>query len=1037
MSRGINLVALLFYFIGSSISQNYSTRLFSKDQGLPDPYVYTIQQDQKGFLWIAHGKGLSKFDGQLFAPIDTKFLGSDLIYASAIQKNGTLWFGTSGGKLVSSKSGSNKLDSTKFDGKSSITKILVAEFSGNIYLNTLGNGIFVKRGDIFTHIEGTEEYQVNDIALLDNKENVLAATSEGLFLMKAGSNATKIKFLNEGIKSVQKSKTKNNTFYILTERSSVYELEFDERAEISKNSSLSELKKENPTEIAAFFVDEEEQSLYSSTTNERLGLHDIKQGTDYLFNQTAFLAAGRSFFQDDEKNVWVATTGKGLYRITKNDYRFLPLDESVFSITRDGKGKNYYGTENGVLVYDAAGNFIDRISELKQFKIGKVSALYFDGVYIWIGTENKGLFIISPEDQGTFKFEFSSIKNIGVNSITGDGTEVVVTTNLEGVYTYKNAILQDHFSVETTLLHNNVYYSLRAKSGKVFYATHTTSFSYSEGKQLFEIDTKDLGLIADFNSLAEGKNGELYIGTNGDGLYVMQDKTLQPFGLNDDLESKFIYGLVCDNDNNVWILQRYHLYKYYTKEKALREIKFGTDEQFMFNSNSFFKNATGDLYFGTNKGLVHFSSVDVKDKLALPYLVSVSAQDSVLNSQEQNKTFTYGSYHFAIEFSALGLKNSENILFKYKLEGRDENWSELSRGRRAEFSKLGEGTYIFKVIAYNAEGFSSGEVALYSFSISSPFWKHPFFWSVSFLFLIGIIYLIIRVRTKKLIEAKNKLEELVKEKTKELRAEKEVVEKSNIRIEEQNAEIRDSITYAKRIQDALLPEKKILKDYQENVFVLYQPRDIVSGDFYWMAELGHLKFIVVADCTGHGVPGALMSMIGTTLLNKVVLERKVARPKDILKELDKEVKQALKQHTEDATRDGMDVCLCCVDTNNGKLIYAGAMRPLLFVREKQILEYTATKLAIGGFSYGNEKEFNETEIELKIGDMFYLFSDGYADQFGGEKGKKLMLKNFKKIVVSISEMDLVRQEENLKRVYTNWKGDLDQVDDVLVIGVRI
>jgi len=303
--------------------------------------------------------------------------------------------------------------------------------------------------------------------------------------------------------------------------------------------------------------------------------------------------------------------------------------------------------------------------------------------------------------------------------------------------------------------------------------------------------------------------------------------------------------------------------------------------------------------------------------------------------------------------------------------------------------------------------------------------------------LVVLFFFILRMRTASLVKAKLKLEALVDEKTKQLRDEKEVVEKNNKVIAEQNEDITASITYAKRIQDALLPEKQIIKDKSNDLFIFYQPRDIVSGDFYWLGEINGLKYIVAADCTGHGVPGGFMTMIGNTLLNKIILERKITQPKDILQELDKEVRKSLKQYTQDATRDGMDLALCCIDADNKKLVYAGALRPLFGVREKALTEYEPTKSSIGGFNYDHERLYKQTEIAPGKNDMFYLFSDGYADQFGGARGKKFMLKNFKSLLVSVAGLPLDQQEEALRTAYTSWKGSLEQVDDVLVIGIRM
>lgn len=691
---------------------------------------------------------------------------------------------------------------------------------------------------------------------------------------------------------------------------------------------------------------------------------------------------------------------------------------------------------------NSSGAIQKEIGQLGNKQLGKVNALYCDKRNkIWIGTENKGLFVVDPSSLTSVDVEFSSIDNIAVNAINGKEStdDIQVCTNLEGVYNYEGYTLKDHFSVQNSLLHNNVYYSLKSKSGKIYYATHNTAFNFSKGHQIYEIDIKDNGLISDFNSFAESDEGTFLIGTNGQGLYTLNDTAIRPFPFNARFESRYCKGLLYDHEQNVWIMMGKDLYKYYPENAILNAVEVGGDNVAAFNANAFYKNKQGDLYFGTSSYVIFYNHNNAKlntNVLPRSYILSLKVNDSLKDVSEELQ-LKHGKYNLKFEFSALSLKNSEGVSFKYVLEGRDDHWSEVSKLRRVEFANLVDGTYTFKVMAINSEGFSEVVPSTFTFTIKKPFWKTAVFWVIISLSLIITVALIIRVRTATLMKAKRRLEQIVEEKTKELREEKELVEKNNRVIEEQNQEIKDSITYAKRIQDALLPDIDQLNKDGRKMFVFYQPRDIVSGDFYWVGEVNGIQVIAVADCTGHGVPGAFMSMIGNTLLNKIVLERKITGAKEILTELDKEVKKALKQHSHEATKDGMDLALCCMNRAEKKVMYAAALRPLYVVRENKLMEYAPTKLPIGGFNYGEEKVFNETAIDVQENDMLYIFSDGYADQFGGEHGKKFMLKNFKILLSSISDRDIRLQEESLRTAYNNWKGKLDQVDDALVVGMRI
>jgi len=272
------------------------------------------------------------------------------------------------------------------------------------------------------------------------------------------------------------------------------------------------------------------------------------------------------------------------------------------------------------------------------------------------------------------------------------------------------------------------------------------------------------------------------------------------------------------------------------------------------------------------------------------------------------------------------------------------------------------------------------------------------------------------------------LEKQVKERTLEISHQKEI-------IEEKNKDITDSINYAKRIQDAILTSKEIKYRIFPNAFVLFKPKDIVSGDFYWFAEKDGKKLIAACDCTGHGVPGALMSMIGNNALNQLVNERGITEPGKILDNLHKEVRRTLKQEEDNATKDGMDVALLTFSSAT-EVEYAGAQRPLWVIKGGQLEETKATKISIGGHAHEDGVKFVKHSFTFNKGDTLYIFSDGYADQFNNEE-KKLMTRKFKEILLSIQGLDMPAQEKYLADFIENWKGKLEQTDDILVIGIRI
>lgn len=257
-------------------------------------------------------------------------------------------------------------------------------------------------------------------------------------------------------------------------------------------------------------------------------------------------------------------------------------------------------------------------------------------------------------------------------------------------------------------------------------------------------------------------------------------------------------------------------------------------------------------------------------------------------------------------------------------------------------------------------------------------------------------------------------------------------------IEEKNKDITDSIRYAKRIQEAILPADKTIKKLLPDSFILYKPKDIVSGDFYRLEEKNGKILFAAVDCTGHGVPGAFMSIVGNNLLNQAINEHHKTSPSEILDEVNKGLSEVLKQKEEEATvKDGMDLALCSLDIEKKTLEFAGANNPLWIIRNKALIEIKGDKFPVGIFVGEKLNKFHEHKINLQKNDSIYIFTDGYADQFGGEKGKKFKYSKLKELLLSISGEPMEKQKEILDETFETWRGNLEQVDDVCVIGLRI
>ena len=288
--------------------------------------------------------------------------------------------------------------------------------------------------------------------------------------------------------------------------------------------------------------------------------------------------------------------------------------------------------------------------------------------------------------------------------------------------------------------------------------------------------------------------------------------------------------------------------------------------------------------------------------------------------------------------------------------------------------------------------------------------------------VLVLVLLLIAFRAYK---QKRKANEIISKQKAEVESQKE-------EIEEQHKDITDSINYAKRIQAAILPPARIVKEYLEESFILYKPKDVVAGDFYWMEVNDGTVLFAAADCTGHGVPGAMVSVVCNNAMNRAVREFGLRHPASILDKVTDLVIEQFEK-SEEEVRDGMDIALCSL--NEGKLEFSGANNPVWIIRNGEVLETKGTKQPVG--KHDRRRTFDNHLINLEVGDSIYIFTDGYVDQFGGEKGKKFKSKAFKELLLSIQSKSMAEQKNVIEQNFESWRGELEQVDDVCVIGVRV
>jgi serine phosphatase RsbU (regulator of sigma subunit) len=406
-------------------------------------------------------------------------------------------------------------------------------------------------------------------------------------------------------------------------------------------------------------------------------------------------------------------------------------------------------------------------------------------------------------------------------------------------------------------------------------------------------------------------------------------------------------------------------------------------------------------------------------------------QDLIIPYKQNNLYFNFGSNQFIV--------SNENV-FSVFLEGNDKTWSDWSQKSERSYTNLSEGNYILHVKCRNIFGKESKEGTI-RFTILPPWYRTFWAYVIYLLLCSGGFLFIIRAYTRG-------LNRIIEGQTKELRNQKS-------QIEFKNKEITDSIVYAKRIQDALMPSYEDVTRLFPQSFIFYRPKDIVSGDFYWAGSNGDQKILAVVDCTGHGVPGAFMSLMGNDNLNEIVNQREITQPEEILEQLRTNIIRALKQRRDGSTsKDGMDAVICRVNYSIMQVDFAGANNPLYFIRPKtseeldghtpimenethRLYEIKGNKFPVGIF-LGNElPRFVGQRLHVKAGDALYLFSDGFADQFGGPLGKKYKYNQLKKLLLDVQVCSMQDQQTRLISTFESWKGDHEQVDDVLIIGVTI
>jgi len=657
-----------------------------------------------------------------------------------------------------------------------------------------------------------------------------------------------------------------------------------------------------------------------------------------------------------------------------------------------------------------------------------------------------------------------------------------------------------HFTEKEGLSNNYVWSILEDQSGNLWFGTNGGGVSKYDGKSFVHFTEKE-GLSSNYAmSILEDKSGPQQ------GIWVSTEKGLSLIKIDETpLTEKqgSTYAEASVNEN-----QKYSIITF-NKGDGLKGLDFFPNSMLLDSKDRIWWGSGKGLEmldlnkFKTSDKIpaVFLTVLDINEKFVDYRNLSDSAKNEIdfngvarFQNYPLNLELPYDKNHLTFHFVAIDWAAPHKLKYQYILEGLDEKWSPVTDKTEADYRNIPYGIFTFKVRAIG-ESQIWGEPFEYTFTIHPPWWHTWWFRGLMAVLFILILFLLYRSRTAALRARQKQLEKTVEERTAEAVSEKNEAQKQKVIAEKQKViaekqtliaeeqkeliaekhkEITDSINYAERIQRSFLATKELLDENlnpqipspalpqgkgeatgesgDSGYFVLFQPKDVVSGDFYWASKLSNGNFaLVTADSTGHGVPGAIMSIANISCLKESVTKG-LTEPDQILNETRKLVIEYLKNDgSAEGGKDGMDASLVCFDFANKKLIYAAANNPVWIVRTNSpspveragvrsggpfILEFAPDKMPVGKHDR-QHIPFTSHEINLETGDVVYTLTDGLPDQFGGEKGKKFMYKKLKELLISISQEPVEIQKQKLQEAFVNWKGELEQVDDVCVIGVRV
>jgi len=1038
------MIIVLLLRVTGLTAQEYYFSNYGVSDGLSSSKVYTVIQDESDYLWLGTESGATRWNGSEFE----NFSSDDGLATGAVKSifqdhRGRIWLGHLNGGLTCYENDefhTPAFDTLEINGD--ITGIL--EYDGKLWITSQFNGAlsapFPPPGARILKLkqyrggQGLSD-QVLDI-YVDNEGDMFCIVDLGIkkynrekdvfesYRPEGLSNYFNTTAMLEDSEGGRWFGTHNGGLYYFPPRGGDVVI-YDTRDGLADN-------------FISCITEDSKGRIWAGTFGG--GISVFKGGEMRTYNDGNGLEASDilSIMEDREGNIIITSYSNGIH-IFKGDHFINYIsddmfrDKNVWAITEDKHNRYWFGTNEGITLYDPEIGMPWFYYEETHNIGNKIRYIVSDKEdRLWIGTVEEGIYRYDF-DRNDFTGE-KKINDILYNDLMVTGLVADNSNNLwigtnDGIAFWDT---EKDEGIRYTRIHGLAGLGITAifedKEGKLWIGSEREAglTRYDPLTETFEIIR--LGYELSPVCITETADGTIWLGTTYGVLGLKDDTIAVHLTEEDGLLSNNISLLQADDKNGaLYIGTNNGLNRFDIKEKNIKT--YTENNGFVgieTRSGASFTDSRGHLWFGTANGATRL----VPDRIPPPDLNPLTHIKGMTVNFEENKMkdelrLRYTQKNITFNYFSVCLTNPEAVRYRVMLEGADPGWRPETEQTTAIYSSLSPGKYTFKVTAQNSDGVWNSEPVTYDFVIKSPFYASAWFiFSVLILLAVAIV-IYVKMREEHLVNERNLLEEKVAERTSEL------VQKSIV-IEEKNRDITASIRYAERIQMAMLPPE----DSFDDTFVLFLPKDIVSGDFYWMHDNGDVQFIAAVDCTGHGVPGAFMSIIGYNSLTKIVREYGLTRPAAILDQLNIEVTRSLIQRGDEVINDGMDLALIAYDKRNKTLQYAGAYNPLVIVRDGELITIKADRFPIGMSSVQNRK-FTNTEVDIQAGDILYMFSDGYADQFGGPRGKKFKSLKLKNEFLRNSSLPLPEQKQKLLETLGKWMGSKTQVDDILIIGTRI